>query len=159
MLDSTSALRKTTNSTSALRKTSGSTSALRKTTEFPLDPLPLSRQALESHYSAMRRSHVFMSRSQGQMKWRAKKHAQERAKLAKRLRDYGKQFTKLGKQKAEDLLLLQQEIAAFESKERAFLQLLEEIEDAKGRTNFWNPLAANRLLERIKALLHSRERP
>lgn len=128
----------------------------RPTGDFPVNPSALDREDLESHYSAMRRSHVFMARSQGQMKRQARKHAQAQQRLRKSLRDFQKQVSELGWQKAEDMQLImgfQQEIAAFERKNRAFLRILEEIEDTKDKIGFWNLPHFTRILERMRGLL------
>lgn len=129
---------------------------LRPSSSFPFDPAALDRAALETHYSAMRRSHIFMARSQGQMKRRAKEFIDKKKKMTDSLRAYQEKVTALGWEKAEQMQAvkdLQQELEAFVKKDQAFTQLLSELEDAKEKTGFWNIVTINRLLERMRKLL------
>jgi hypothetical protein len=79
----------------------------RPSADFPADPSGLPREKLEQHYLDMRRSHVFLSRSRGQLQRRTLEGQKSRAQLLASLRDYEDRLMQLGQEKAETLAIAQ----------------------------------------------------
>ena len=123
---------------------------------FPADPSALSREALEAHYRAMRRSHVFLARSRGQLRRRSRESNDKRQDLLDMIRYYQEQFSAIGKERVEEFQLareLQEKLKAFEKNQQALNQLLDELENAKEKTGFWSVFTITQLLERMRQLL------
>ena len=131
-------------------------SAIRSSTEFPADPAPLSRERLEEHYRLMRRSHVSLSRSRGQLLRRSREFSLARQRFLDTLRTYEERLAAIGREKAEAMTLAQElhrELEAFEGKERALDQLLSELDEAKEEAGFWSIFTITRLIEKMRQLL------
>ena len=129
---------------------------IRSSTEFPADPAPLSREHLEKHYRLMRRSHVSLSRSRGQLLRRSREFSLARQRFLDTLRTYEERLAAIGREKAEAMTLAQElhrELEAFEGKERALDQLLSELEEAKEEAGFWSIFNITRLIEKMRQLL------
>jgi hypothetical protein len=129
---------------------------IRSSTEFPADPAPLSREHLEQHYRLMRRSHVSLSRSRGQLLRRSREFSLARQRFLDTLRTYEERLAAIGREKAEAMTLAQEmhrELEAFEGKERALDHLLSELEEAKEEAGFWSIFNITRLIEKMRQLL------
>jgi hypothetical protein len=129
---------------------------IRSSTEFPADPAPLSRERLEDHYRVMRRSHVSLCRSRGQLLRRSREFSLARQRFLDTLRTYEERLAAIGREKAEAMTLAQElhrELEAFEGKERALDQLLSELEEAKQEAGFWSIFNITRLIEKMRQLL------
>jgi hypothetical protein len=132
------------------------TPSIRSSTEFPADPAPLSREHLEQHYRLMRRSHVSLSRSRGQLLRRSREFSLARQRFLDTLRTYEDRLAAIGREKAGAMTLAQElhrELEAFEGKERALDQLLSDLEEAKEEAGFWSIFSITRLIERMRQLL------
>jgi hypothetical protein len=130
--------------------------AIRSSTEFPADPAPLSREHLEEHYRLMRRSHVSLSRSRGQLLRRSREFSLARQRFLDTLRTYEERLAAIGREKAEAMTLAQEmhrELEAFEGKERALDHLLIQLEEAKEEAGFWSIFNITRLIEKMRQLL------
>ncbi len=132
------------------------TTTIRSSTEFPADPAPLSRERLEEHYRLMRRSHVSLSRSRGQLLRRSREFSLARQRFLDTLRTYEERLAAIGREKAEAMTLAQEmhrELEAFEGKERTLDRLLSELEEAKEEAGFWSIFHITRLIEKMRQLL------
>jgi chromosome segregation ATPase len=132
------------------------TTTIRSSTEFPADPAPLSRERLEQHYRRMRRSHVSLSRSRGQLLRRSREFSLARQRFLDTLRTYEDRLAAIGREKAEAMTLAQElhrELEAFEGKERALDELLTELDEAKQEAGFWSIFNITSLIEKMRQLL------
>ena len=132
----------------------------RSTSDFPADPTGLTREELENHYLAMRKSHVSLARSRGQRKRYSKQWKQQQADLFNALHAHQKKITLLGKEKKEAMQLakeFQGELETLERRDQALSQLLNEFDSSGEKTGFWDILKVSQLLQRMRQLFLSNE--
>ncbi|MYJ59167.1 MAG: hypothetical protein F4094_01515 [Synechococcus sp. SB0672_bin_6] len=132
----------------------------RPTSDFPADPSDLSREMLETHYRAMRNSHIFLARSRGQRKRHSEQWNRQRSELFNILHSYQEKIALLGREKVEAMQLakdFQRDLEAFERKDQALSQLLNEFEGSSEKTGFWDILKIAQLLQRMRQLLRGSE--
>mgnify|MGYP006281739983 CR=1 FL=1 len=133
----------------------------RSSAEFPRDPSGLPRELLEQHYLAMRRSHVFLSRSRGQLQRRTQEGRASREHLLATLRNTEARLMALGQEKAEALAIakdMHRELELFEEKQLALDKLLDDFDAAKDEAGFWSIIRLTELLQRMRQLLRGRSR-
>lgn len=131
----------------------------RPSSDFPADPSGLPREQLEQHYLEMRRSHVFLSRSRGQLQRRSRELSASRDRFLASLRDYEARLMQLGQEKAETLAIAQamhRELERFEAKQQALDRLLDDFDQAKDEAGFWSIIRLTDLLKRMRQLLRGR---
>ena len=129
---------------------------IRSTSDFPRDLTGLSPEQVEHHYKAMRNSHASLTRSRGQLQRRSRELSAARMKFLNTLKTYEERLIALGDEKAEAMRIAQdmhQELEAFENKQQALDNLLNDLEEAKKVTGFWSILQINKLIEQMKSLL------
>lgn len=125
---------------------------------FPADPSALSREALEAHYRAMRRSHVFLARSRAQLRRRSRESKGKHQDLLDTIRRYEEQYSAIGKERVEEFQLareLQEKLKAFEKNQQDLDQLLSQVEEVHGEGGFWSFLKVTELLRRMRELFLS----
>ena len=130
----------------------------RSTSDFPPNPSVLSRKMLEAYYRDMRQSHISLARSRGQHKRYSKQFSRQRNELFKTLRVYQEKIVMLGREKVEVMQLaksFQRDLDAFERKDQALTQILNDLEDATEKTGFWSIFTIAQLLERMRQLLRA----
>ena len=129
---------------------------IRSTSDFPRDLLGLSPEQVEHHYKAMRNSHASLMRSRGQLQRRSREFSEARLNFLNTLKTYEERLVAIGEEKAEAMQIAQdmhKELEAFENKQQALDNLLNDLEEAKQVTGFWSILQINKLIEQMKALL------
>ena len=134
---------------------------IRSTSDFPREIAGLSPEQIEHHYKAMRNSHASLSRSRGQLLRRSRELSEARERFLTTLRGYEERLALIGQEKAEAMRLAQdmhQELEAFDSKQQALDQLLQDLDAAKQDTGFWAIFQINELIERMRALLRGGSR-
>ena len=134
---------------------------IRPIKDFPRELTGLSPEQIEHHYKALRNSHISLNRSRGQLLRRSREFSEARERFLTTLRGYEERLVLIGQEKAEAMRLAQdmhQELEAFDSKQQALDQLLQDLDDAKQDTGFWAIFQINELIERMRALLHGGSR-
>ena len=129
---------------------------IRSTSDFPRDLSGLSPEQVEHHYKAMRNSHASLMRSRGQLQRRSREFSEARLNFLNTLKTYEERLVAIGEEKAEAMQIAQdmhKELEAFENKQQALDNLLNDLEEAKQVTGFWSILQINKLIEQMKALL------
>ena len=129
---------------------------IRSTSDFPRDLSGLSPEQMEHHYKAMRNSHASLMRSRGQLQRRSKEFSEARLNFLNTLKTYEERLVAIGEEKAEAMQIAQdmhKELEAFENKQQALDNLLNDLEEAKQDAGFWSILQINQLIERMKTLL------
>ena len=129
---------------------------IRATSDFPRDLSGLSPEQVEHHYKAMRNSHASLMRSRGQLQRRSREFSEARLNFLNTLKTYEERLVAIGEEKAEAMQIAQdmhKELEAFENKQQALDNLLNDLEEAKQVTGFWSILQINKLIEQMKALL------
>ena len=134
---------------------------IRPIKDFPRELTGLSPEQIEHHYKALRNSHISLNRSRGQLLRRSREFSEARERFLTTLRGYEERLVLIGQEKAEAMRLAQdmhQELEAFDSKQQALDQLLQDLEEAKQETGFWAIFQINELIERMRALLRGGNR-
>jgi hypothetical protein len=134
---------------------------IRSTSDFPRDLTGLSPEQVAHHYQAMRNSHAALSRSRGQMQRRSREWSETRDQFLATLRRYEERLLRIGQEKAEALRLAEEmhrDLEAFDRKQQALDQLLDDLEAAKEEAGFWSIFHINQLIERMRALLRGGQR-
>ena len=134
---------------------------IRPIKDFPRELTGLSPEQIEHHYKALRNSHISLNRSRGQLLRRSREFSEARERFLTTLRGYEERLVLIGQEKAEAMRLAQdmhQELEAFDSKQQALDQLLQDLDVAKQDTGFWAIFQINELIERMRALLHGGSR-
>ena len=129
---------------------------IRSTSDFPRDISGLSLEQVEHHYKAMRNSHASLTRSRGQLQRRSREFSEARLNFLNTLKTYEERLVAIGEEKAEAMQMakeMHQELEAFESKQKALDQLLNDLEEAKEGSGFWSILQITQLIDRMKMLL------
>ena len=129
---------------------------IRSTCDFPRDISGLSLEQVEHHYKAMRNSHASLTRSRGQLQRRSREFSEARLNFLNILKTYEDRLVAIGEEKAEAMQMaeeMHQELEAFESKQKALDQLLNDLEEAKEGSGFWSILQITHLIDRMKMLL------
>ena len=129
---------------------------IRSTSDFPRDISGLSLEQVEHHYKAMRNSHASLTRSRGQLQRRSREFSEARLNFLNTLKTYEDRLVAIGEEKAEAMQMaeeMHQELEAFESKQKALDQLLNDLEEAKEGSGFWSILQITHLIDRMKMLL------
>lgn len=129
---------------------------IRSTSDFPRDISGLSLAQVEHHYIAMRNSHASLTRSRGQLQRRSREFSEARLNFLNTLKTYEDRLFAIGEEKAEAMQMakeMHQELEAFESKQQALDQLLNDLEVAKEGAGFWSILQITQLIDRMKFLL------
>ena len=129
---------------------------IRSTRDFPQDLRGLSPEQVEHHYKAMRNSHASLMRSRGQLQRRSREFSEARLNFLNTLKTYEERLVAIGEEKAEAMQIAQymhKELEAFENKQQALDNLLNDLEEAKQEAGFWSILQINQLIERMKTLL------
>ena len=129
---------------------------IRSTSDFPRDISGLSLEQVEHHYKAMRNSHASLTRSRGQLQRRSREFSEARLNFLNTLKTYEERLVAIGEEKAEAMQMakeMHQELEAFESKQQALDQLLNDLEVAKEGAGFWTILQITQLIDRMKLLL------
>ena len=129
---------------------------IRSTSDFPRDLTGLSPEQVEHHYKAMRNSHASLMRSRGQLQRRSREFSEARFNFLNTLKTYEERLVAIGEEKAEAMQIAQgmhKELEAFEIKQQALDDLLNDLEEAKQVAGFWSILQINQLIERMKTLL------
>ena len=129
---------------------------IRSTSDFPRDISGLSLEQVEHHYKAMRNSHSSLTRSRGQLQRRSREFSEARLNFLNTLKTYEDRLVAIGEEKAEAMQMaeeMHQELEAFESKQKALDQLLNDLEEAKEGSGFWSILQITHLIDRMKMLL------
>ena len=129
---------------------------IRSTSDFPRDISGLSLEQVEHHYKAMRNSHASLTRSRGQLQRRSREFSEARLNFLNTLKTYEDRLVAIGEEKAEVMQMaeeMHQELEAFESKQKALDQLLNDLEEAKEGSGFWSILQITQLIDRMKMLL------
>ena len=129
---------------------------IRSTSDFPREISGLSLEQVEHHYKAMRNSHASLTRSRGQLQRRSREFSEARLNFLNTLKTYEERLVAIGEEKAEAMQMakeMHQELEAFESKQQALDQLLNDLEVAKEGSGFWSILQINQLINRMKMLL------
>ena len=114
---------------------------IRSTSEFPREISGLSPEQVEHHYKAMRNSHASLMRSRGQLQRRSREFSEARLNFLNTLKTYEERLVAIGEEKAEAMQMakeMHEELEAFESKQQALDQLLNELEGAKEGSGFWS---------------------
>ena len=102
-----------------------------------------------------------MNRSRGQLLRRSRELSEARERFLTTLRSYEERLVLTGQEKAEAMRLAQdmhQELEAFDSKQQALDQLLQDLDAAKQETGFWAIFQITELIERMRALLRGGNR-
>jgi prefoldin subunit 5 len=134
---------------------------IRPIKDFPRELTGLSPEQIEHHYKALRNSHISLNRSRGQLLRRSREFSEARERFLTTLRGYEERLVLIGQEKAEAMRLAQdmhRELEAFDSKQQALDQLLQDLEEAKQETGFWAIFQINELIERMRALLRGGSR-
>lgn len=134
---------------------------IRPIKDFPRELTGLSPEQIEHHYKALRNSHISLNRSRGQLLRRSREFSEARERFLTTLRGYEERLVLIGQEKAEAMRLAQdmhRELEAFDSKQQALDQLLQDLEEAKQETGFWAIFQINELIERMRALLRGGNR-
>ena len=129
---------------------------IRSTSDFPRDISGLNLEQVEHHYKAMRNSHASLTRSRGQLQRRSREFSKARLNFLNTLKTYEDRLVAIGEEKAEAMQMakeMHQELEAFESKQKALDQLLNDLEEAKEGSGFWSILQITHLIDRMKMLL------
>ena len=129
---------------------------IRSTSDFPREISGLSLEQVEHHYKAMRNSHASLTRSRGQLQRRSREFSEARLNFLNTLKTYEERLVAIGEEKAEAMQMakeMHQELEAFESKQQALDQLLNDLEVAKEGAGFWTILQITQLIDRMKLLL------
>lgn len=134
---------------------------IRPIKDFPRELTGLSPEQIEHHYKALRNSHISLNRSRGQLLRRSRELSEARERFLTTLRSYEERLVLIGQEKAEAMRLAQdmhQELEAFDSKQQALDQLLQDLDAAKQETGFWAIFQITELIERMRALLRGGNR-
>jgi len=129
---------------------------IRSTSDFPREISGLSPEQVEHHYKAMRNSHASLMRSRGQLQRRSREFSEARLNFLNTLKTYEERLVAIGEEKAEAMQMakeMHEELEAFESKQQALDQLLNELEVAKEGSGFWSIRQITQLIDRMKLLL------
>ena len=129
---------------------------IRSTSDFPRDISGLSLEQVEHHYKAMRNSHASLTRSRGQLQRRSREFSEARLNFLNTLKTYEERLVAIGEEKAEAMQMakeMHQELEAFENKQQALDQLLNDLDVAKEGAGFWSILQIKQLIDRMKMLL------
>jgi len=134
---------------------------IRSTSDFPRDLSGLTAEQIAHHYQAMRNSHAALSRSRGQLQRRSRDLSEARDQFLATLRRYEERLLRIGQEKAEAMRLaedMHRELEAFDTKQQALDQLLDDLDAAKQETGFWSIFHINQLIERMRVLLRGGSR-